>query len=144
MLACTPACGTAVRPHVCIHARAWYVGPATRVKQLCCAPTRTGILQRPLLAAAGAAAAGDDGNFFTGSGHGRPYGPPFGAGDVIGALYNRSDRSISYFKVRAGRTDGWLQCGAGEGGGGCGGEGGRAGREGAGSRQRRSSSPSLL
>ncbi|KAG2422582.1 hypothetical protein HXX76_015910 [Chlamydomonas incerta] len=41
---------------------------------------------------------GDDGNAFAGSGTGRPYGPGYGAGDVIGVLYDRSNRSISYFK----------------------------------------------
>ncbi|KXZ46470.1 hypothetical protein GPECTOR_43g906 [Gonium pectorale] len=41
---------------------------------------------------------GDDGNAFSGSGMGRPYGPGFTAGDVVGALYDRSDNSISYYK----------------------------------------------
>ncbi|EFJ45174.1 hypothetical protein VOLCADRAFT_35832, partial [Volvox carteri f. nagariensis] len=41
---------------------------------------------------------GDDGHAFAGSGTGRPYGPPFTSGDVVGALYNKADRSITYYK----------------------------------------------
>ncbi|PNW87923.1 hypothetical protein CHLRE_01g007150v5 [Chlamydomonas reinhardtii] len=40
----------------------------------------------------------DDGHAFAGSGTGRPYGPGYGVGDVIGVLYDRSSRTISYFK----------------------------------------------
>ncbi|GFR51231.1 hypothetical protein Agub_g13606, partial [Astrephomene gubernaculifera] len=41
---------------------------------------------------------GDDGHAFAGQGVGRPYGPPYGTGDVIGALYDKVERTISYFK----------------------------------------------
>lgn len=37
---------------------------------------------------------GDDGYAFSGSGQGRAYGPPYSTGDVIGALFNRVDRTI--------------------------------------------------
>lgn len=41
---------------------------------------------------------GDDGHAFHGSGMGHAYGPCFGAGDVIGALLNRGERTLSFFK----------------------------------------------
>jgi hypothetical protein len=41
---------------------------------------------------------GDDGNAFRSDGKGRRYGPTFGTGDVVGALLNRAERTISYFK----------------------------------------------
>ena len=41
---------------------------------------------------------GDDGHAFRGSGAGRPYGPTFGAGDVVGVLLNRAERTISFSK----------------------------------------------
>jgi hypothetical protein len=41
---------------------------------------------------------GDDGNAFSGSGRGRPFGPPYTTGDIIGVLFSRLDRSITYFK----------------------------------------------
>ncbi|GIL50636.1 hypothetical protein Vafri_6765 [Volvox africanus] len=41
---------------------------------------------------------GDDGHAFSGSGSGRPYGPPYTTGDVVGALFNKAERSISYYK----------------------------------------------
>jgi hypothetical protein len=41
---------------------------------------------------------GDDGHAFQGSGKGRAYGPTYTTGDVIGALWNRIDRTISFFK----------------------------------------------
>jgi len=41
---------------------------------------------------------GDDGHAFRGSGAGRPYGPGFGAGDVVGVLLNRAERTISFTK----------------------------------------------
>ncbi|GLI60772.1 hypothetical protein VaNZ11_003004 [Volvox africanus] len=41
---------------------------------------------------------GDDGHAFSGSGNGRPFGPPYTTGDVVGALFNKAERSISYFK----------------------------------------------
>ena len=37
---------------------------------------------------------GDDGNAFQGSGAGRPFGPTYGTGDVMGVLLNRSNRTI--------------------------------------------------
>ncbi len=37
-------------------------------------------------------------NAFAGSGTGRPYGPGYSVGDVVGVLYDRSCRTISYFK----------------------------------------------
>ena len=40
--------------------------------------------------------AGDDGNAFNGSGTGRAYGPTFGAGDTIGVLFNRVERTIRW------------------------------------------------
>jgi len=41
---------------------------------------------------------GDDGNSFEGTGKGKPYGPTFTSGDVIGCLYNAAERSVSFFK----------------------------------------------
>ena len=41
---------------------------------------------------------GDDGHAFRGSGTGRPYGPRYGAGDVIGLLLNRAEGTISFTK----------------------------------------------
>ncbi|KAF6266424.1 hypothetical protein COO60DRAFT_452801 [Scenedesmus sp. NREL 46B-D3] len=41
---------------------------------------------------------GDDGHAFHGSGSGRAFGPPFGTGDVVGALLDRGQHTISYFK----------------------------------------------
>ncbi|BDA41395.1 Ran-binding protein 9 [Coccomyxa sp. Obi] len=41
---------------------------------------------------------GDDGNAFRSDGKGKRYGPTFGTGDVIGALLNRAEHTISYFK----------------------------------------------
>eukprot|EP00798_Chlamydomonas_sp_ICE-L_P004563 gene4563-14742_t len=41
---------------------------------------------------------GDDGCAFSGSGRGSFYGSGFGTGDKIGALFNRSDRTISFYK----------------------------------------------
>ncbi|GLC42436.1 hypothetical protein PLESTF_000812400 [Pleodorina starrii] len=41
---------------------------------------------------------GDDGHAFSGSGTGRPYGPSFTTGDVVGALYDKAERTISYYK----------------------------------------------
>jgi len=41
---------------------------------------------------------GDDGCAFSGSGRGRPYGPTYSSGDVIGALFNRPERTISFYK----------------------------------------------
>ncbi|KAG2484746.1 hypothetical protein HYH03_016493 [Edaphochlamys debaryana] len=41
---------------------------------------------------------GDDGHAFAGSGMGRPYGPSYTTGDVVGALYDKAERTISYFK----------------------------------------------
>ena len=41
---------------------------------------------------------GDDGHAFRGSGAGRPYGPTFGAGDTVGVLLNRAERTISFTK----------------------------------------------
>ncbi len=35
---------------------------------------------------------------FSGSGAGRPYGPKYGTGDVVGALYDKAARTISYYK----------------------------------------------
>ncbi len=69
---------------------------------------------------------GDDGHAFSGSGHGRAYGPPFGAGDVVGALLNRADRTIRW---AVGRLGGWM---VGRLGG-----WGRAGRRGRGAAQPR-------
>jgi hypothetical protein len=41
---------------------------------------------------------GDDGHAFHGSGQGRPFGPGFGTGDVVGALLDRGRNTISYYK----------------------------------------------
>ncbi|CAD7702636.1 unnamed protein product, partial [Ostreobium quekettii] len=41
---------------------------------------------------------GDDGHAFPGRGQGRDYGPTFTAGDVIGAILNRAEKTISYTK----------------------------------------------
>lgn len=41
---------------------------------------------------------GDDGHAFHGSGQGRPYGPSYTTGDVIGALLDRSRKTISFYK----------------------------------------------
>ncbi|KAF5842711.1 concanavalin A-like lectin/glucanase domain-containing protein [Dunaliella salina] len=41
---------------------------------------------------------GDDGNAFQGSGAGRSFGPTYGTGDIMGALLNRAERTISFFK----------------------------------------------
>lgn len=41
---------------------------------------------------------GDDGHAFQGSGKGRAYGPTYSTGDVIGVLWNRIARTISFFK----------------------------------------------
>jgi len=41
---------------------------------------------------------GDDGHAFRGSGTGVPYGPPFGAGDVVGVLLNLAERTVSFSK----------------------------------------------
>ncbi|EIE25153.1 SPRY-domain-containing protein [Coccomyxa subellipsoidea C-169] len=41
---------------------------------------------------------GDDGNAFRSDGKGRRYGPTFGTGDVVGALLNRAEQTIAYFK----------------------------------------------
>jgi hypothetical protein len=41
---------------------------------------------------------GDDGHAFHGSGQGRPFGPDFTTGDVVGALLDRSRKTISYYK----------------------------------------------
>ncbi|GMH45879.1 hypothetical protein BSKO_13842 [Bryopsis sp. KO-2023] len=41
---------------------------------------------------------GDDGFIFPGVGRGQQYGPKFTEGDVVGALWNRAERTISYTK----------------------------------------------
>lgn len=41
---------------------------------------------------------GDDGHAFHGSGTGRPFGPGFTTGDVVGALLDRGLNTISFFK----------------------------------------------
>ena len=41
---------------------------------------------------------GDDGHAFRGSGTGRPYGPTYGAGDVVGVLFNLAERTVSFTK----------------------------------------------
>lgn len=41
---------------------------------------------------------GDDGHSFHGGGVGRPFGPGFSSGDVVGALLHRGRRSISFYK----------------------------------------------
>jgi len=41
---------------------------------------------------------GDDGNAFNGSGKGQKYGPMYTTGDVIGALWNRIEGTISFYK----------------------------------------------
>lgn len=41
---------------------------------------------------------GDDGHAFQGSGRGRDYGPKYATGDVIGCLWNRIERTISFYK----------------------------------------------
>ncbi|KAL6782095.1 hypothetical protein ACKKBF_B10635 [Auxenochlorella protothecoides x Auxenochlorella symbiontica] len=41
---------------------------------------------------------GDDGNIFNGRGYGQKYGPTFTTGDVIGVLFDRVERTISFTK----------------------------------------------
>eukprot|EP00842_Homolaphlyctis_polyrhiza_P006912 jgi/Hompol1/80/HPOL_004124-RA len=41
---------------------------------------------------------GDDGNSFSGSGSGKPYGPVYGTGDVIGCCINFMNRTASFTK----------------------------------------------
>ncbi|MEW5304936.1 MAG: hypothetical protein WDW36_007510 [Sanguina aurantia] len=41
---------------------------------------------------------GDDGHCFSGSGQGKRYGERFTAGDTIGALFDRVERTISFYK----------------------------------------------
>ncbi|KAL6748974.1 hypothetical protein V8C86DRAFT_1082453 [Haematococcus lacustris] len=41
---------------------------------------------------------GDDGHVFNCHGRGREYGPTYGTGDTVGALLNRVEQSISFFK----------------------------------------------
>ena len=41
---------------------------------------------------------GDDGHAFRGSGTGRPYGPTYGAGDIVGVLFNLAEKTISFTK----------------------------------------------